>query len=150
MKTTEKQRYSLIRKYHTICGRMGMDAEQRAEMLIINYGVESSKELTVAQLIDVCDRLDRQSKPQEYKEMDQWRKRAIASIGGWLKVSAMPNNNIDYIKAIACRSTGCDTFNQIPKERLANLYYAFKNKQKDAENVRVAQAELLVLTGRMN
>jgi len=39
------------------------------------------------------------------------------------------------IKGIACRASGYDDFNKIPKERLRNLYYAFNNKVKDAKRV---------------
>ena len=145
----DRQKTQLVKKLHTLSGKAGMDREAYLDFLWNNYKVNSSTEMNVYELTEACGALDKMANPHQ-KEMDKWRKRAIASIGGWLKVAGMPNNNIDYIKAIACRSTGCETFNQIPKERLANLYYSFKNKQKDAENVRVAKAELLVLAGRMN
>ena len=44
-------------------------------------------------------------------------------------------SNIDKIKAIACRAAEANSFNEIPRERLNNLYYAFLIKQKDFKSV---------------
>ena len=59
MKT--KQHYQLIRRYHTICNVLGLDEERRKEMLLLNFCVESSKELSITQLIEMCDRLNRET-----------------------------------------------------------------------------------------
>jgi hypothetical protein len=39
--------------------------------------------------------------------------------------------NGQIIKAIACRASGREGFNEIPLEQLRSLYYAFSKKQKD-------------------
>lgn len=67
-------------------------------------------------------------------EMDIWRKRVMASIGGWLKLSRQ-TSNLQIIKAIACNSTGYDDFNKIPKQRLINIYNTFLDKQRDIKSV---------------
>ncbi|MDR2836528.1 MAG: hypothetical protein LBV69_10135 [Bacteroidales bacterium] len=69
-------------------------------------------------------------------ELDKWRKRLIASIGGWLKLTNQTGNNeIEQIKKIACNASGFAKFNEIPKQRLISLYYAFNQKQKDIKKV---------------
>lgn len=145
----DRQKTQLIKKLHVLAGKAGMDREAYAAFLWSNYQVVSSKDMNVYELTEACSVLDKIANPAT-AELDKWRKRVIASIGGWLKTSGVANNNIDYIKAIACRSAGVDSFNKIPKERLSNLYYAFNNKQKDAKNVQDTANELLVLLGRMN
>jgi len=44
-------------------------------------------------------------------------------------------SNAAKIKAIACRASSFENFNDIPRERLNNLYYAFLKKQKDFKRV---------------
>lgn len=63
-------------------------------------------------------------------DTDKWRKRVMASVGGYLKLMGN-ESNANIIKSIACRSTGYDTFNAIPASRLMNVYNTFLNKQKD-------------------
>lgn len=67
-------------------------------------------------------------------EMDRWRKRLIASIGGWMRLSGK-EGGIEAIKAVACRAAGKGDFNAIPKGQLVSLYNAFLQKQKDVKNV---------------
>lgn len=146
---TDKQKTQLMKKLHVLAGKAAMDREAYLDFLWNNYKVNSSTDLNVYELTEACSALDKLANPQN-ADLDKWRKRAIASIGGWLRASGMANNNIDYIKAIACRSTDSETFNKIPKERLTNLYYAFKNKQKDAVGVDAAVNDLLSDLGMMN
>lgn len=146
----QQQRYQLIRKYHAICGKLGMSADQRTEMLIRNYNVESSKELSVSQLIDLCDKLNREASPAEFAELDKWRKRVLASVGGYLKVAGVRGCSLDYVKAVACRASEAESFNKISKERLKSLYYGFKQKQKDFESAKVTAEEVWMGIAEMN
>ena len=66
--------------------------------------------------------------------MDKLRKRVMAAVGGYLTKSGR-KSNASIIKAIACRATGHDDFNKIPRERLRNLIALFNNKVKDSEAV---------------
>jgi hypothetical protein len=131
-KIIDRQEKELRKKLHVLKTQAGMhDDEYRC--LLSSYGVESSVDLNAHQLIDVINFLEKQTN-KSYAEMDTWRKRVIASIGGYLKGQGI-DGNINMIKGIACRATGCRTFNSIPKQNLINVYYAFKNKQKVEENI---------------
>ncbi|MBQ9187335.1 MAG: hypothetical protein IJ144_05880 [Prevotella sp.] len=124
----------LLKKYHTLCGVLGMsDAEKEATLSA--YGVDSSRDLDTHDLIDLCAKLSAEAnKKSGTDDMDRLRKRVMAAIGSWLKSEGKFANS-DIIKGIACRATGHSEFNKIPRERLRNLIGAFNNKVKDAEAV---------------
>lgn len=155
MKTTDKQKTGLVRKYHTLCTKMGISDELRREMLLENYGVESSKELYVEELEHICNVLDSEANKKEMKH-EAARKRVFGAIGGWLDMlyGRVPKSDrtkyrerIDKIKAIACRQTECDNFNKIPLERLNNVSHLFSKKQKDLRNGElIAEEEMLKLS----
>jgi len=125
----DKTRNGLLKKYHTLCGRVGLSDDNRRAMLVSNFGVVSSADLSVQQLINVCGVLERELNP-ELAELDKWRKRLIKSIDVWLELVGK-KKNIGYIKAIACRAAERNNFNDIPKEQLRSLYSAFTKAQKD-------------------
>ena len=91
--------------------------------------------------MDLCHTLELQLN-KGAKEADRLRKRVIASIGGWLRLTGK-QHTIDTIKSIACRATGYSDFNKIPNERLRNLYNTFRNKQKDMDAAERIAMELL-------
>lgn len=131
----ERRRSRMRKLYHSLCSTLGIGEEERLAMLG-SYGVTSSRDMSDADLSDLCNRLGAMLPGRKQDtEMDRLRKRLIASIGAWLRTEGR-ESNIDLIKAIACRATGYDTFNKIPKERLHNLTWAFNQKRKDAETVR--------------
>ena len=133
MKTTcDRQQAWLLKRFHTLCTRIGMSVDDKAA-LIGGFGVESSRYLSVDQLQRACDALDKKLNP-ELAEIDKWRKRVIASINGWLTLTSQ-TKNIEKIKGIACRATGYKGFNEIPKDRLFNIYYSFLKKQHDFKAV---------------
>lgn len=68
-------------------------------------------------------------------EMDVWRKRLMAAIGGWLRLTGKPESD-EYIKGTACRAAGRSDFNDIPKGQLVSLYNAFLQKQDDLQTVK--------------
>ncbi|MDR1370919.1 MAG: hypothetical protein LBJ72_12480 [Dysgonamonadaceae bacterium] len=123
---TEQKR--LIKKFHAMLGKAKIGTEGK-EAILSSYRVESTKDLTVAQLIEACNAIDMYIKP-ELATLDGFRKRLIASIGGWLRAMNR-TENIQIIKAIACRAAQVKTFNEIPLERLRSLYSAFNKKKKD-------------------
>jgi hypothetical protein len=140
--TLSKQHTGLIKRFHAMMGKAGVDQENKL-VILAQYGVDSSKDLTISQLSEICNALDRQLKPQA-GEMDMWRKKVIGVIGSWLK-KLNKENDMPAIRGIACRATGNSNFNAIPKERLISLYYAFRNKSKDIDFVEKITAEEIEL-----
>lgn len=110
----------LIRRFFAICEVSGTNKEMQTR-IINSYGVESISGLTEEQIEKVCIELQRIP--------NIWRKRVIASIGGWLSVTHQ-EKDIDYIKAIACRSSKHDDFNHIPVSRLRDIYNEYLHKQE--------------------
>lgn len=141
---TERTHKQLLKKFHVLLSQAGIDSEAK-EAILYSYNVESSKDLTAYELIEICDKLDKNANPAA-AELDKWRKRVIASVGGYL--SAMhQESNINIIKCIACRAAGVDNFNRIPSERLKSLYNAFKNREKDLIKIDELTADLLLKSG---
>ena len=141
----ETQKNALLRKFHTLLGRAGVNADEKEAMLFA-YGVESSKELTVYELTEICGKLDLRANPAA-NTADQWRKRLIAAVNGYLRAMGKPGGNIAEIKAVACRAAQTDNFNRIPLERLKSLYNAFKNREKDLIKIDELTADLLLKSG---
>ena len=136
-KTMDDLHRKVLRKFHTLCGMAGMTADEKLA-LVGSYGVESSADIDTHDLIDICHALDRQING----DIDRLRKRVIASIGAYLRMAGR-EEGIELIKGIACNATGYASFNRIPKERLCNLYNAFRNKAKDMEGVERAVGQML-------
>lgn len=143
----DKQKKNLLKKYHTLLGLLGITNDEKLLMLA-SYGVESGRDLSVTDLIDLCNRLDGMLNPAT-AEAEAWRKRVFSSVGGWLRVTGR-ESNADLIKAIACRATGFKTFNEIPMPRLANVYYTFKNKADDFRRVSSITGEHIKSSASMN
>ena len=140
MKTTfmEKEQKQLLKKFHSLLVKSGAGPEYK-EAILESYGVESSRDLSASDLLDICNKLSLLSDPA-LAEPDRWRKRVMASIGGWLR-STGGEENATYIKSVACRAAEKERFNDIPVGMLRNLYYEFKNKQKVHEAVNVIDAK---------
>jgi GH18 family chitinase len=148
MKTfTEKQQTGLLKKFHTLLNKAGLGTDEK-QVILSQYGVESSRDLSVTELVEICERLDINA-TLEQTENDRWRKRVIAAIGGWLRMLSK-NENAHVIKGIACRATGHRNFNDIPVDRLRNIYYAFQKKQRDFRAVEMLTDEELTLISYLN
>lgn len=133
IKTTDFQaKQYLLKKFHTLCAKAVVDADTKRG-IVESFGVFSSRELTTDELLQACTILEgMQTKIAQ--EMDTWRKRVIASIDGYMRLTG-GDRAIEYVKGVACQSTGYNSFNSIPRERLINIYNAFLNKQKDYRRV---------------
>jgi hypothetical protein len=136
---TEKTR--LTKKYHTLLGKAGVSEDEKMAMLG-SYGVASSKEMSVEQLIDLCNNLTNMANP-ELAKLDKLRKRAIASIFGYYKAKN-EDVTMNYVKGTAAQAAGYRSFNDIPAERLRNLYYLFNDKAKDVKAVSASRWEIRV------
>ena len=133
----------LLKKYHTLCTVLGLDKEAKRAILT-SWGVESSRDLSQHQLIDICAKLSEQvDEKQGTAKLDKLRKQVIAAIGGWLRETGQ-EENVAKIKGIAERASGYDEFNKIPRERLRNLIATFNNKVKDARAVDALTDALLM------
>jgi hypothetical protein len=139
MKTTFDKAL-LIKKYHTVCSINGMSKEDR-DIMLAAYGVQSSKELNETQLSEIIDKLSHG--PQV------WRRRVMASIGGWLR-KCNKTDNADIIKGIACRASGYTTFNDIPISRLRDLYYEFYKKEKAIDLIDLVTSEEIAIQSFQN
>lgn len=137
----DKIHNGLLRKFHTLCSRLGLTDEEK-RVIVDSYGVESSADIDTHDLIDICASLSKQAGENKGDEMDKLRKRAMAAIGGFLR-QIQHESNAEIIKGIACRSTGYTAFNKIPAERLRNLYNTFRNKQKDMDAANAVAMEVL-------
>ena len=133
-KTMDEIHRGLLKKYHTLCSVLGLSAEEK-RAIAESYGVESSRDIDTHDLVNICAKLSEQvNQKTGTGDMDKLRKRVMAAVGGYLTKSGR-KSNASIIKAIACRATGHDDFNKIPRERLRNLIALFNNKVKDCEAV---------------
>lgn len=137
----EKEKKRQLRIFHTLLSRCMGNSEQRKEAILEAFGVDSSRDLDTHQLMEVIKLLESELDTQS-RELDIWRKRLIASVGGWLK-ALNRDGDIRLIKAIACRASERKSFNDIPLDRLRSLYNAFSNKQKDLNTVERLTADEL-------
>lgn len=140
----------LCGRSHSLCSQLGMNEDERRAMLVQSFGVESTSQLKYGDLLVLCDRLENlvsALKNEEDRnldnELDHARKRLIASIGAYLRASNQ-SESIDIIKAIACRATKAERFNQITVSDLRSLSATFRAKankvkaQKQDEIKRIA------------
>ena len=135
-----KEQNRLIKRFHTLVGRTGIGSAGK-EGLLAGYGVESSKDLSVSELIECCNYLDMQLNPK-LAELDKARKRLMASIGAWLRAMHV-NHDASYIKAVACRAAKRDNFNEIPFEQLRSLYASFNKMKQDLSSVESLTVDMI-------
>lgn len=129
----EKQKNALLKKFHGLLAKGQMGNEDKLDLLSA-YGVQSSKDLTVYELTELCGKLDRIINPQ-VAESDKLRKRLIATIFSYRQaMGSQPS--MDEVKGIACRAAKVENFNRISDDRLRSLYNAFNRMKKDLNNVR--------------
>lgn len=142
-KTMDQIHRGLLKKFHTLCSVLGMSEDQKSTLLQ-SWGVESSRDLSQHQLIDICAKLSEQVNHKDgTASLDKMRKQLIAAIGCWLRETSQ-EQNISKIKGIACRASGYSDFNKIPRERLRNLIAAFNNKIKDKKSVDALASTMLM------
>ncbi len=132
-------RGQLNRKYHYLLKDLGINEDQKLALLS-SWGVSSSTELSDEKLYELTlwlgmkqkERFSKAKAQEQAKrkaDLDLWRKRVIASIGAWLKLTNQPNG-IGYIKATACQGAEVTNFNKIGISKLRSLYNEFGNKNR--------------------
>ena len=143
----EKEQKQQLKKFHTLLGKVG-GGQDRKEAILQSYGVVSSKDLSVNELLEICDMLTMDANPK-LKELDTWRKRVIASISAYHKTTEVDifqksdeectaferDQRIRYAKGTAKNASGGKDFNEIPLEQLREIYNNFLKKRKYAEIV---------------
>ena len=130
---TEQNHKWLLRKFHSLCYRLNLSADDKLSLLSA-YDVESSVDLSNTELTELCDRLNEILNPKDAK-LDKMRKRVLAAIGGWLRMIGKGDEGMTYIKGVACQAAKVDNFNKISLERLTTIYNMFLKKQRDAKSV---------------
>jgi len=130
--TIDKQKKQLLKRFYTLLGVVGCGNDEKA-LILAQYGVESSRDLSVRELDEICKYLDSRANPK-MEDGDKWRKRVMAAIGAWLRGVNIEHSQA-MIKAIACRASGYPHFNAIPVSRLRDVYYEFVRKSKTATGV---------------
>jgi len=149
---TETTHRNLIKKFHTLLSKHGINNDAKYAM-IATYGRESSKDLTVSQLIELCDAIEqKQPTPEndQAKEMSKLRKKLMAAIYAWRKSMGAHETSEELVKGIACRAADIpegyalnNRFNSIPKARLHSLYNAFVKMAKDMGTVKELTQEMI-------
>jgi len=112
---------SLFKKYHILCGKLGMtDSDKKA--FLSGFGVSSSKEMTESQLREACNTLSYEAN-KNAQEADMWRKRVLAATCQYIDNNNIKvNNKIEYAKGIAVKASGCKQFNDIQIHKLQLIY----------------------------
>ena len=97
--TLEKRKKGLIKRFHTLLGAARLDDDGKMEILTA-YGVTTSKDLSVKQLTEICNKMDDMLKGGKRSEMDALRKRVIAAGCAFMRANGQ-EASIDYVKACA-------------------------------------------------
>jgi hypothetical protein len=138
----EKEKNNLIKKFHILLIKADLDDNDKKALLRENYGVESSKDLTVKELMDICNKLQMVLNPKLMLQ-DRLRKRVIAAIGKYLDSIGQDRYDIEKIKHIACRASKCKDFNAINETKLRSIYNAFIYYKRGMNNVMDLTDDLL-------
>lgn len=147
MKTfEEKQKNALLRKFHALLTRVGVSQDEKRAMLSA-YGVESSKDLNIYELTELCSKLDYLANPAA-SECDRWRKRVMAAVADYLRAMGREATP-ELIKGTVCRAAQIEKFNYIPADRLKSIYNAFKNRTKDLKTVKRMTGEQVLLKNKV-
>jgi len=143
MKTTmlDKEQLRYIKRFKTLLNEGQIDRNAELAMLS-GYGVDSCKDMSAYELLELCNKLQLQINP-DLAKMDKLRKRVIASINGWLELTGRPGMNLEYIKTISCRAAEANEFNRINESGLNSILAEFNRKQKIVKNTIVIKDEII-------
>lgn len=148
MKTEVSTRNKLIKKYHVLIGKLKMSDDDKLTLLR-QWGVESSKEMSDAQLIQLCNLLETLSHGSNDAELVKWQNWTRTMVINAAKAVGQHYSN-EYAEAILCRATGCKSFQSIPKHRLIAMYNQFKKAKADANMVHDLILEDFKLIAKLN
>lgn len=134
----EKTKGQLIKEFHTLLNLYGVDTIGK-EAILSSYGVESTSDLTILQLREICGRI-RAIKggimTDENHALTKARQCVLVAIGKYLAAkgdipaTGWKIQEWNIIKGVAKRAAQGD-FNSIPLSKLRGITYEF-NKQRKA------------------
>ncbi len=136
----EKDKKRLIKRFHTLLGAARLDDDGKMQILSA-YGVTTSKDLSVAELLEICNKMNDMLNGGKYSEMDALRKRVLAAGCSFMRANGQ-EANIDYVKGWVCRRAKKKSFNAVPADRLRAAYFAFNNQRKALEETKAVVAEV--------
>jgi hypothetical protein len=148
---------NLVKRFHTLLSKYGVKNEEKMSLLSA-FGVSSSLNLSIEQLIEVCDALDkpRETKKKHNDDESMWRKRLMAAIYSWRESLGAPATE-EQVKAIACQAAEIPKgyplnvrFNAIPIADLRTLYNAFRAMAKKVANVSELTQEMIDKLTQLN
>lgn len=153
MKTTmEITSKTLVKRFHTLLSKYSIRNEDKLSILSA-YGVESSLDLSIDELVKVCEAIEKTfggKDAEKEQDLDKWRKRLIASIFAWRKSMGTPTDNMNLVKAIACRAAEVPEgyalnmrFNSIHVSDLRSLYNSFLKMSKNMGKVQEMTQEMI-------
>lgn len=150
--TTELTHKNLVKKFHTLLNKYSVRNEDKMSILGA-FGADSSLSLSIDELAQVCDLLQKtfgDKEAEKQKELDKWRKRLIASIFAWRQSMGTPTADMNLVKAIACRAAEIPEgyalsirFNSIPVSDLRSLYNSFLKMSKNMGKVKEMTQEMI-------
>lgn len=128
----DKQRKVLLKKFHALLALAGMSDGDK-QMLLAAYGVESSRDLSVYELMEACATVENRARP-EIAERTKWRRRTMAAVTEYLRLMDR-NPDAATVRGTVCRAAGTDDFYSIRTDRLRSLYNAFVKRNRDLRTV---------------
>ena len=146
-----RNKKQLIREFHILLHRLGID-ETGKEGILAGYGVESSTELDVPELTEICDVLHKKAREKglegngtdrtdgtdkKLSPEEKERKRLKVALGkllaaqGKIKADGWGIVEWNVIIGTACRAAKVSRMDDIPASKCRGLIYEF-NKQREA------------------
>ena len=139
----------LIRDFHVQLRRLGID-DIGKEGILAGYGVESSTELGVAELNEICDRLHEEARTRGMEteaknsptEAEKERKRLKVAIGrllaaqGKIKADGWGIVEWNMIAGTACRAAKVSRMDDIPASKCRGLIYEFNRQREGIEGAK--------------
>lgn len=140
---------ALITLYHVLLSRAGMSADDGHQMLMDNYGVEHSNELTIPQLQQICGMLKKglgDPKP-EPSAKNKLQRTVKASCGNLLALQGKipPKNwgpkDWDVIMGTIHNASGKKEFQSLTTQELRALSFEFNKQRKALEALQAPKEE---------
>lgn len=139
-----KSKNQLIKELHILFNQCNIGEDER-KTIYAQYGVESSKDMNGAQLVEITDKLHellqkdgKEQKPSSKKSPLELAQRCCkVAIGKLLAAqNKIPQSGWglvewNLIQGTACRAAGVDAFRDIPLSKLRGITFEF-NKQREA------------------
>ena len=155
----KKEKNQLLKKFHALLGQTCNSIAVK-EGILAQHGVESSRDLTAAELFDICLKLAIDLNP-ELAKLNGLRKRAISAISTYFQkdkhalfekdydkcTESEQKQRSEYAKRVAERSTQIKNFNDIPVSRLENIIHGFNKKTADLERIEILKTVEFAMWG---